>query len=492
MNPWLGGTILALYYLVLGLLVIYGVHRLVLVVTYLRGSREPTPRAPDPAEWPMVTVQLPIFNEMYVAPRLIDAVCALDYPRDRLEVQVLDDSTDETVSLVAEQVARLQAEGHQIHHLHRTNREGYKAGALAAGQAVAKGDLLAIFDADFVPGPDFLRRTVPHFAEPKVGMVQARWGHINRDYSLLTRVQAILLDGHFVVEHAARHLSGCFFNFNGTAGVWRRQTIDEAGGWQHDTLTEDLDLSYRAQLAGWDFRYLPDLVVPAELPVEVSAFKSQQHRWAKGSIQTGRKLLGQILRAPLPFRTKLEATVHMTANVSYLLMILLSLLLFPAMVLRSDDHLWTLLAIDFPLLLGTTLSVVAFYLTSQHRQAGGLWKGVLFLPALVGVGIGLAVNNTRAVLSGFRERGGVFHRTPKYRIEGQSDEWQAKRYRRPLDISLALEIGMALYFMACLGLAFYWRMWLCIPIIYLFLHGFLYISLLSLARPGRRLRWRLV
>lgn len=492
MNPWLGGTILALYYLVLGLLVIYGVHRLVLVVTYLRGSRRPAPLPPDPAEWPIVTVQLPIFNEMYVAPRLIDAVCGLDYPRDRLEVQVLDDSTDETVDLVAEQVARLQAAGHTIHHLHRSDREGYKAGALAAGQAVAKGELLAIFDADFVPGPDFLRRTVPHFADSKVGMVQARWGHINRDYSLLTRVQAILLDGHFVVEHAARHLSGCFFNFNGTAGVWRRQTIDEAGGWQHDTLTEDLDLSYRAQLAGWDFRYLPDLVVPAELPVEVAAFKSQQHRWAKGSIQTGRKLLGQILRAPLPFRAKLEAVVHMTANVSYLLMILLSLLLFPAMVLRSDDHLWTLLAIDFPLLLGTTLSVVAFYLTSQHRQAGGLWRGVLLLPALVGVGIGLAVNNTRAVLSGFRERGGVFHRTPKYRIEDQADEWQAKRYRRPLDISLALEISMALYFSACLGLAFYWHMWLCIPIIYLFLHGFLYISLLSLARPGRKLRWRLV
>jgi len=488
MNPWLSGTVLTLYYLVLGLLAAYGVHRLVLVVAYLRALRRVPPAPTDPTSWPMVTVQVPIFNEMYVAPRLIEAVCALSYPRDRLEIQVLDDSTDETCELVEAQVERLRAAGHKIHHLMRMNRQGYKAGALAAGQAVARGELIAIFDADFVPAPDFLRRAVPHFADSGVGMVQARWGHLNRNFSLLTRIQAILLDGHFVVEHTARERSGCFFNFNGTAGIWRRQTIDEAGGWQHDTLTEDLDLSYRAQLAGWRFRYLPDLVVPAELPVEVGAFKSQQHRWAKGSIQTGRKLLGRIMRAPLPWRTKLEAFVHMTANVSYLLMVLLSMLIFPAMVLRSDDRTWTLLAIDLPLFLGAMMSVLAFYVTSQHRNPKGLRRAICHLPALMGLGIGLAVNNTRAVLSGLRERGGVFHRTPKYRIEGSTGEWRSKRYRRPMNLSLAFEMVLALYFAVCLSLAIYWHMWLCLPILYLFLHGYAYMVVLGLAPFVRPLR----
>ena len=487
MIPWLSGMILTMYYLVLGLLAAFGIHRLFLVVSYLRASRRPLDPPQAPGEWPMVTVQLPIFNEMYVAPRLIDAVCALDYPRDRLEIQVLDDSTDETAQHVANQVAALRAAGHAIRHLHRRDRTGYKAGALAAGQEVAKGDLIAIFDADFVPASDFLKKAVPHFSDPEIGMVQARWGHINRDYSLLTRIQAILLDGHFVVEHTARHASGCFFNFNGTAGIWRRQTVEDAGGWQHDTLTEDLDLSYRAQLAGWRFHYLPDLVVPAELPVEVGAFKSQQHRWAKGSIQTGRKLLGRILRTRLPLRAKLEAIVHMTANVSYPLMILLSLLIFPAMVLRSQDEAWTLLAIDLPLFVGATLSVVAFYLASQMRARGGLRRALRDLPALMGLGVGLAVNNTRAVLSGLRERGGVFHRTPKYRIEGRAGDWKSKRYLRPTDRSLAVEGLLATYLAACFTAAVLWQMWACLPFLSLFLYGYVYMTFLGLAPVAARL-----
>ncbi len=481
MNPWLSGTVLTMYYLTLGTLAVFGVHRLVLVIAYLRRRGCPVDRPPEPDEWPVVTVQLPIFNEMYVAPRLIDAVCALDYPPDRLEIQVLDDSTDETSRLVAEQVARLRAAGHDIHHIHRQDRTGYKAGALAAGTEVARGALLAIFDADFVPIKSFLRETVPHFSDAGIGMVQARWGHINREYSLLTRVQAILLDGHFVVEHAAREASGCFFNFNGTAGIWRRQAIEDAGGWQHDTLTEDLDLSYRSQLAGWRFLYRSDLVVPAELPVDVSAFKSQQHRWAKGSIQTGRKLLGRILRARLPLRTKLEAIVHMTANVNYALMIALSVLIFPAMVLRDDGAWWTVLAIDLPLFVGATISVVLFYITSQHRNGNGFRRGVLYLPALMGLGIGLAVNNTRAVIAGLRERGGIFHRTPKYRIENRGDAWQQKRYRRPADISLGFELILAIYLGICAGLAVIWQMWAYLPFLYLFLHGYLYMVILGVA-----------
>ena len=494
MNEWLSGSILALYYLILGILACYGVHRLALVITFWRAGRV-TPSSPaPPAEWPAVTVQLPIFNEKYVAERLIEAVCGLDYPRDLLEIQVLDDSTDETVELVARMVERKRGEGFDIHHLHRLERPGFKAGALAAGLERARGELIAVFDADFVPGPEFLRRSVPHFADAGVGMVQARWGHINRDYSLLTRAQAILLDGHFVVEHTARHRGGCFFNFNGTAGLWRRQAIEAAGGWEHDTLTEDLDLSYRAQLAGWKFLYLPDLVVPAELPAEINAYKSQQNRWAKGSVQTARKLLGTVLRAPIPLRAKVEAFVHLTANSTYLLMVFLSLLIFPAMVLRRGEEMWKLLVFDLPLFGAATVSVIIFYIVSQRsddthpasRRGRRLWQ----LPAVMGLGIGLAVNNARAVLSGLLSDGGVFHRTPKYRIEGRRDGWAGKHYRLPHDATFYLEAFFAFYFVACFIAAVQLEMWLSIPFLYLFLHGYWHMFMMGLGPllPRRRLR----
>ncbi len=505
MNEWLSGSILALYYLILGILACYGVHRLALVITFWRTGLAASPAPEPPDEWPMVTVQLPIFNEKYVAERLIEAVCDLDYPRDRLEIQVLDDSTDETVDLVAGLVDYQRDQGHDIHHIHRRDRPGFKAGALAAGLEQARGELVAVFDADFVPCREFLRRSVPHFADSGVGMVQARWGHINRDYSLLTRAQAILLDGHFVVEHAARHRGGCFFNFNGTAGLWRRQAIETAGGWTHDTLTEDLDLSYRAQIAGWRFIYLPDLVVPAELPAEINAFKSQQNRWAKGSVQTARKLLGTVLRAPIPMRAKLEAFVHLTANSTFLLMVFLSLLAFPAMVLRRGEETWKLLAIDLPLFGAATVSMIIFYAVSQrfagvptgHRVSGGptrpAWSRRLWqLPAVMGLGIGLAINNARAVISGFMSDGGVFHRTPKYRIEGRHDDWAGKHYRLPHDVTFYLEAFFAVYFVACIITAVRLEMWLSIPFLYLFLHGYWHMFLMGiwplLPRRPRRLK----
>ncbi|MCA9493397.1 MAG: glycosyltransferase, partial [Myxococcales bacterium] len=273
-------AVMIAYLAVLSLLSVNGLHRLWMVIAFWR--RRPSIAPPDPAEWPVVTVQLPVFNERYVVERLIRAVAALDWPRDRLEIQVLDDSTDDTTELSARLVDELRAQGHDIQLVHRTDRTGFKAGALAAGLAVAKGDLVAVFDADFVPTPDFLRRLVPWFADPGVGMVQARWGHLNAEQDWLTAAQATLLDGHFVIEHTARNASGRWFNFNGTAGIWRRQAIVDGGGWQHDTLTEDLDLSYRSQLAGWRFLYLPEVVAPAELPPDMRAFKAQQHRWAKG------------------------------------------------------------------------------------------------------------------------------------------------------------------------------------------------------------------
>ncbi len=485
-NPHLAQAILALYYLVFGILAFYGVHRLVLVAGYYR-TRGDTPLPPPaPREWPVVTVQLPLFNEMYVAQRLIDAVCRLEYPRDKLEIQVLDDSTDETTALVAALVAEYRERGFDIHLRHREDRRGYKAGALAAGLAGARGELVAIFDADFVPRPDFLRASVPYFADPEIGMVQARWDYINRDYSLLTRVQAIFLDGHFLLEHTVRHRTGCFFNFNGTAGVWRRRAIEEAGGWQHDTLTEDLDLSYRAQLAGWKFLYLPDLVVPSELPVDIAGFKSQQRRWAKGAVQTGRKLLGRILAAPLPWRVKLEAFIHLTNNSAYLLMILLSLLVFPAMMIRLGSARLTLLLVDLPLFLAATVSVVVYYVVSQVAAGRRGWQ-LRSIVSLMGLGIGLSLNNALAVVAGLVERGGVFHRTPKYSIESRRQGWRDKRYRAAGGRMVVLEGLFALYFAACALYAAHVGVWLSLPFLYLFLQGYTYMFLLSLRQAGPRL-----
>ena len=480
-------VLLAIYYLILGTLAVYGVHRLALVALYYR-TRHLAPGAPPtPAAWPRVTVQLPLYNEMYVAERLIDAAARLDYPLDRLEIQVLDDSTDETRELVARQVERYRQEGLPIRHLHRVDRTGFKAGALAAGQAEASGELVAIFDADFVPPADFLRRMVPHFHDPGVGMVQARWEHINRRYSLLTRIQAVFLDGHFIIEHAARARSGMFFNFNGTAGIWRRQAIDDAGGWQHDTLTEDLDLSYRAQLAGWEFRFLSDVTAPAELPVEVNAFKRQQFRWAKGSLQTARKLLWRLLRAPVPLRAKVEGFVHLTNNTSYLLMVALSILVFPAMLLRRGDDVRLLLLLDLPMFLAATVSVIVFYAVSQ-RERGSRWgRDLLFLPFLMGVGIGLAINNSRAVVSGLLRNGGVFERTPKYRIEKRRDGWRGKRYRVAQDSTVLVEGLLAVYFCLCFVTAVRLHMWPSLPFLYLFLQGYSYMFLLSVL-PARRAR----
>src|SRR3954468_20323043 len=360
--------ILVSYFFVLSILAIYGWHRYYLVYLYTKNrDRVPSETLPPPTleQMPRVTIQLPIYNEMYVADRLIDTVCEMDYPRELLEIQGLDDSTDETTEIAELAVRRHAARGFDISYVHRVDRRGYKAGALEAGLRLAKANFIAIFDADFIPPRDFLIKTLPHFADGKVGMVQARWGHINQDYSLLTKIQAILLDGHFVLEHGGRNRSGCFFNFNGTAGVWRREAIDTAGGGQHATLNEDLDLSYRAQLIGWRFVFLPDVVSPAEVPVEMMSFKSQQHRWAKGSIQTCLKLLPRILRSNQPLSVKAEAFFHLSANFNYLLMSVLSVLMFPAMWVRYTMGWTEMLIIDVPMFFAATASIAVFYVRAQ-------------------------------------------------------------------------------------------------------------------------------
>jgi cellulose synthase/poly-beta-1,6-N-acetylglucosamine synthase-like glycosyltransferase len=471
---------LAAYFFVLIILAIYGWHRYYLVYLYMK-HRDQGPRATaalDPV--PTVTIQLPLYNEMYVADRLIDSVCRIEYPREHLEIQVLDDSTDETRSIASAAVRRYAAQGIDIKYYHRENRGGFKAGALDAGLQVARGEFIAIFDADFIPTEDFLVRLMPHFADPGVGMVQARWGHINQDYSLLTKIQSILLDGHFVLEHGGRHRSGRFFNFNGTAGAWRRSAIADAGGWQHDTLTEDLDLSYRAQLRGWRFVFLSDLIAPAEVPVEMNAFKSQQFRWAKGSVQTCCKLLPRILASNLPIGVKAEAFFHLTANFNYPLMCVLSILMFPSMVIRYNMGWYEMLLIDVPLFFAATFSVCNFYMVCQREIHRDWIARVKYLPFLMSIGIGLSINNTRAVFEALLGKESEFTRTPKYRIEEDADEWVGKKYRQSVAVQPLIELALGLYFTATVFYALANQIYGTVPFLVLFQIGFLYTGLLSI------------
>jgi cellulose synthase/poly-beta-1,6-N-acetylglucosamine synthase-like glycosyltransferase len=477
-------AILAAYFGILLLLSFYGSHRYLMVYLYRRWASgdDPEPRETFAEEdLPVVTVQLPFFNERYVAERLIDAAAHLDYPLDKLEIQVLDDSTDDTTEIAQAAVDRWKAAGYDITLIHRTDRTGYKAGALQEGLRVARGEFVAVFDADFIPPTDYLREVVHHFTDPEVGMVQARWGHINRDYSLLTRAQAVLLDGHFVIEHTARNRSGRFFNFNGTAGIWRRETIRDAGGWEHDTLTEDLDLSYRAQLKGWRFVFLRDLEVPSELPVEVNAFKSQQHRWAKGSIQTAQKLLPVIMKSDQPFRVKLEAFYHLTANVAYLLLVLLALLMPVATYIRIHQGWFWFLAVDLPIFMGATFSICMFYWESQ-RELGKKWTEVIrLIPAVLGIGIGISLNNAKAVLEALFRHETPFVRTPKYGDLAKTS-WTSKLYIKRAKLLPLMELLLGVWFTGSIAVvllssevSFY-----SLPFLILFQFGFFYIAVLSI------------
>jgi cellulose synthase/poly-beta-1,6-N-acetylglucosamine synthase-like glycosyltransferase len=475
---------LVLYFAVLLLLCTYGVHRAHLVWLCIRHRKElraaeGSKSIPD-SELPTVTVQLPLYNEATVVERLLDAVANFDYPKDRFEIQVLDDSTDETEALARRKVAELRERGLDAVYLRRGSRVGYKAGALEFGLDRAKGDLVAIFDADFVPRPEFLRAVAGDFLDPRVGMVQTRWAHLNREESLLTSVQALMLDGHHLVENRARFGSGCMFNFSGTGGIWRRAAIADAGGWQHDTLTEDLDLSYRAQLRGWRFVYRPDVVTPAELPAEMSAFRAQQYRWAKGTVQTARKLLLTVLRAPLTFRQRVEACFHMLPHFAYPLMLLLSVLLLPALLVLPATDARTLLAIDLPLCMGATGSLATFYCMAETAQGRTAWAALRRLPALIALGAGLSPHLTRAVADGMRSMAGEFVRTPK-RGAVAGRYWQYARVP-------VLEIALALVSFASVVASLRTHHYFATPFAFLFMAGYGYVAwLVASEQLGQRL-----
>jgi cellulose synthase/poly-beta-1,6-N-acetylglucosamine synthase-like glycosyltransferase len=481
--------ILIPYFVLLGILSIYGAHRYALIYLYLK-NRHKTPKPAGRFEQlPRVTIQLPIFNERYVVERLIEAVARIDYPHELLDIQVLDDSTDETRMVASRLASEYARAGCPITYHHRDNREGFKAGALAEGMKTAKGEFIALFDSDFVPPPRVIRQMVDYFTDAKVAVVQGRWTWLNRHYSNLTEVQAILLDGHFMIEHGGRNFSGRFFNFNGTAGMWRRAAIDDAGGWQHDTLTEDTDLSYRAQLKGWKFVYDPSIECPSELPVEMNAFKAQQARWAKGLVQVALKLLPTIWRSDVPFKCKLEATLHLTCNFAYPLMTLFSIILLPAMIVRFYQGWFQMLYLDLPLFLLSTCSFSTFYMVGQRQlYPKDWWKRLRYIPFLMSTGIGLTVRNSKAVMEAVVGKQTEFVRTPKFHLEGRQAGWERKKYLGRAGWIPFVEIGFATYFLFCVAYSLDVGNYLTVPFLMLFFMGHSYMSTMSLLQtPLRRL-----
>jgi cellulose synthase/poly-beta-1,6-N-acetylglucosamine synthase-like glycosyltransferase len=499
------------YFAVLLLLAMYGLHRSHLVLTVVRlrkklaqmqASHRVIAEDTDPDALPHVTIQLPLYNEATVVGRLLEETAKMGYPRSKLEIQVLDDSTDESRQMARAKVESLRKDPPalpngtradwngplDIVYIHRVDRTGYKAGALDAGLKVAKGELVAIFDADFIPGNRFLRDLVPHFVgaeNEKIGMVQARWGHMNRDLSLLTRVQALMLDGHHLVENRARAAAGWLFNFSGTGGMWRKEAIGTSGGWQHDTLTEDLDLSYRAQMAGWKFVYRDDVVTPAELPEDVSAFRAQQFRWAKGTVQTARKLMARVLTSDLTLAQRVEAFFHMTPHFAYPLMVLLSVLLLPALILMPATNPTTMLLIDLPLCIGTTGSLAAFYAMAEAAQGRRRVDAIKTLPALLALGAGLAPHLTKAVLDGLRSMSGEFVRTPKHGAN------HSHRYRARADLP-TVEVMLCLISLASVVASLETGHWFATPFAMLFTFGYGYVaSLVASEQVARRRAARL-
>jgi len=482
----------------IGLLLViafYGLHRYVLVYLYIKYRNKAYQPKGKFEDLPRVTIQLPMFNEDVVAERIIRATCQIDYPLDKLEIQVLDDSTDHSADIARAACEQWAAKGYPIKYIHRTNRVGYKAGALADALPQASGEFIAIFDADFVPPRDILHNCVQFFTDDKIGMVQVRWDHLNRDASLLTNCQAIFLDGHFVIEHTARNRSGRFMHFNGTAGVWRRTTIDDAGGWEHDTLTEDLDLSYRAQLKGWQFVYLPQVCAPAELPPEMISFKQQAHRWTKGSMQTAIKLLYRVLKSKhLSYRIKLEAFFHLTNTVVYPLMTLLTLMMYPVFFgyyhhiqAPLKAHTWGHFLFFASLFILATCSASTFFVFAQGellgKQAG--WKTILYLPALMSLGVGVGLNNTKAVFEaiwcGIRGTSAEFVRTPKYGVTGNKKWRQARVFTAKKLWLPILEIAFGTYMVVCIAISLWYGFgYSTIPFLMIFAGGYFYVGFSSL------------
>jgi cellulose synthase/poly-beta-1,6-N-acetylglucosamine synthase-like glycosyltransferase len=490
---WFDWALLIPYFSILVILSAYGLHRYEMIRVYLKNRRKLNQGPAGQFETlPRVTIQLPLYNERYVVERLLTETLRMDYPKHLLQIQVLDDSTDETHPFTQALVARYREAGHPIEYIHRSNRNGFKAGALHEGLTLATGEFVAVFDADFAPPPDFLKRTIHYFTDEQVGVVQTRWSYLNRHYNILTEVEAMLLDGHFVLEHGARYGSGLFFNFNGTAGILRKNMIDDAGGWQHDTLTEDSDLSYRAQMKGWKFVYIPGVECPSELPVEMHGFQVQQSRWSKGLTQVAIKLLPSILRSKLPRRTKVEAIFHLTPNISYPLMVMLSALMLPVMIVRFYMGWTQWLFVDLPLIVASFWSISAFYLLAHRELYAKSWmRAVFFMPALMAAGVALTISNTRAVLEALLGVQTSFARTPKYAIQANKVRVQNSTYRCRSGWLPYAELAFGAYFAYMLNFAIESLNFIAVPFLLLFVAGYFWAGLSTIWTEYQgRVRWQ--
>lgn len=473
--------ILIIYFLALSILFGFGIHGLILLYYYRKTQNNKIKEPELPKELPMVTIQLPLYNEYFVVERLIRSVCNIKYPKEKLEIQVLDDSTDESQELCKSLVEEYKKKGFNIKYIHRTDRTGYKAGALKHGLELAEGDFVAIFDADFVPNENFLLKTIPYFSNPQIGMVQTRWEHLNEEYSYLTRAQALALDGHFVLEQQVRNKAGFFINFNGTAGIWRKSAIIDAGNWEPDTLTEDLDLSYRAQLRGWKFVYLNDVTSPAELPADINALKTQQFRWTKGAVETAKKLLPRVLKADIPLKVKLECFVHLTSNIVFPFIIIVALLNVPIVLIKNTvggfDQFYSFMSI-FVL---ASISTFLFYMYAQKAIHLDWRRRLLLFPVFLAGSMGFAVNNTKAVLEALIGKKTGFARTPKEGIVGSAPKPKVKKYKsNKFSWTVLFEILLALYFVIGVGISVYYLEIAAIPFQLLFLLGFGTVGYLSL------------
>lgn len=468
------------YFLSLTILFVFGLHGFIMLYYHKKyRDNNPVPK-PQIEENAIVTIQLPLYNELYVAERLIKATCEIEYPKDKLEIQVLDDSTDETTEIVSNIVKQKQAEGFDIQHIRRGTREGFKAGALKYGLERAKGEFVAIFDADFIPHKDFLKRTLSFFTDEKVGLVQTRWEHLNGDYSILTKAQALALDGHFVIEQTVRNKAGFFINFNGTGGIWRKSCIEDAGNWHADTLTEDLDLSYRAQLKGWRFVFLKDFTSPAELPSEINALKSQQFRWTKGAVETAKKILPLVWKSDIPLRVKLQSTFHLTNNLVFPFILLAAILNVPLIFIKNSGSHEAYFAIMSIFVLAF-ISSFLFYMYAQKDIRTDWRKKIVLFPLFMAGSMGFAVNNSRAVIEGLLNRKSEFVRTPKFRLESEKDSWMGKKYlTRKVGFSVIVEALLAVYCLIGVLSSIYFMELAAIPFQLLFFLGFAFVSITSI------------
>lgn len=460
----------------------FGSHGFIMIYYYLKHRNKRDKIAEDLDYYPVVTIQLPVYNEMYVVERLIKTTCEIDYPMDKLEIQVLDDSTDETVEIVANIVKEYNLRGFDIKHIHRKERTGFKAGALKEGLKTSRGEFIAIFDADFIPRRNFLKVVLPFFKDPQMGMVQTRWEHLNRTYSLVTQIQALALDGHFVIEQQVRNKAGYFINFNGTSGIWRKQCILDAGNWEADTLTEDLDLSYRAQLKGWKFKYLTDFTTPSEIPSEINSLKSQQFRWTKGAIETAKKMLFRVWRSDIPLKTKIMSTFHLTNNLVFPFILIACLLNMPIVLIKNTGQYDTYFYFMSVFVLAFIASFL-FYLYSQKDVYSDWRSRILLFPLFMAGSMGFAINNTKAVIEALFNKKSEFVRTPKYGIEGEKGKWQDKKYaqnKKAVKPSVILELLVAIYSFACVIVSLITLQISAIPFQLMFTFGFGLVAILSI------------